>query len=167
MGTTGRAEEGNGLDTEEGTEDREIIQSLGPDHVLDTALFQSVFRSLGGDDAVYHAPVVRPSNLFLFPRPCAYLPEVPRKELVEFLSVSDGDFLEEYGFGGEHVTWVGFMSKKRVAIPVNTGAYPASGSSLIFGDEPCCLINIILIAQYVPDYLGFILGKCKFFDECI
>jgi len=113
MGTTRRTEEGDGLDAEERAEEREIIEPLGPDHVLDTALFQSVLRSLGGDDAVYNAPMVHPGDLLLLPRPCTYLPEVPRKEFVEFLPVSDGYFFEEYGFGGEHLTWVGFMSKKK------------------------------------------------------
>jgi len=71
--------------------------------VFDTALLHGIFRSLGGDDTMYDASVIRSGNLLLFLGPCPDLPEVPREKFMKFLSISDRDLLQEDGFGREHM----------------------------------------------------------------
>lgn len=103
MRISGWTEEGNGLYTEKRTEEGEIVQSLCPYHMLDTALFHGIFRSFGGDDTVYDAPVVSARDLFPLLGPCSDLSEIPREKFMKFLSVSDRDLLEENSFGREHI----------------------------------------------------------------
>ncbi len=92
-------EEGYGLHAEQWAEYSEIIQFLGANHVLDGTLFQGILGAFGRDGTLYNAPMVHSRYLLAFLGPDSYLSEVLRKELMQLLAVSDGDFFEDDGFG--------------------------------------------------------------------
>lgn len=79
-----------------------IIKVLRMNYALDLHGFHGIFPRLGRDEALENTPVIDGRNTLLFIRPNSDLSEVPSKEVVEKLRVSDMGFFEDYGFGCKH-----------------------------------------------------------------